>query len=61
MFLLLHLELSQSVHTKKHKQRAQNTSATICRGNYDPEIQVEVAQGGTQAHGTYLQLEMLVL
>lgn len=31
------------------------------RGNYDLEIQVEVAQGGTQAYGTYLQLEMLVL
>lgn len=31
MFLLLnvHVELSQSVHTKKKKQRAQNTFATI--------------------------------
>lgn len=59
MFLLLHLELSQSVHTKK------KTTSTkyfrYYRGNYDLEIQVEVAQGGTQAHGTYLQLEMLVL
>lgn len=60
MFLLLHLELSQSVHTKK-KKTTSTKYFRYYRGNYDLEIQVEVAQGGTQAYGTYLQLEMLVL